>query len=87
MSIKTRSFKQRRLYCNFFLFTDIYCEHRQKYACRVPSTITSSSPVSPSVSARLEFVSICQDGSVGMPVYITVMHILQIKEFPFDAID
>jgi len=87
ISIETSPLNQWQLYCNIFSFIDIYCELRPKYARREPPTNTTSGPMSPSVSARLEYVSICKDGSVGMPVYITVMHILKIKEFPFDAID
>ena len=58
-----------------FLFTDIYCKHRPKYACREPPTITTSGPMSPPVSASLVNVSVCQDGGVGMPVSIIVINI------------
>ena len=57
------------------VFTDIYCKHRPANARREQATNATSGPVSPPVSARLEYVSVYEDGGVGMPVYITVIKI------------
>jgi len=77
---------KRAITLRFLLFTDLYCEHRPKYICREPPFLACNGPMSPPVSASLGGVSLSQDGGVGMPIYITVTHVHQIKGFPFDDI-
>jgi len=70
----------------FVLFEDICCKLRPANDRREPSAITSGGALSPIVSPHLGNIAVCKDGSVGMPVYITVMNIQQIKNFPFEDV-
>jgi len=55
-----------------FLFTDIYCKYRPKHNRRESTTKSHCGALSQAVPAHLGNNVVCEDGSVGMPDYITV---------------
>jgi len=69
------------MYLILTVFTDICWKHRPEYNRGESPAKVGSGPLFAAISARLGELAVCEDGGVGMPVHLAVVHVYKRKMY------